>query len=207
VEFFHVPSGRLFPDLCIPKNSSFTRTYLSVSVNVDDAVDDMFRQIRGVTDDISGALKTAKTGIKHRLPLRISGYQSDGGAYSEDHPAPRFSVPLTTPYLTDSELYDRLAGASVSEDEYGPFGGNVHGLSSFGWQSDSDVLFSPSDPEALKPGGQPFVSGKDLIQNRFLGSRPEGPFSDGQSPVESYASETVVDDLWMPNEVFCHCCI
>lgn len=179
-------------------------------MNVDDAVDDMFRQIRGVSDDISGALKTATHGIRHKFPSS-SGYMSDGAAFSsaEDQPAftSRSLAPKhPAPYLTDSELCERLGGASVSEEEYGPLGGNVPGLGSLGWQSDSDVHLYPSDSEALKPGGQPFVSGKDLIQSRFLGSRLEGAFSDGHSPVESYASETVADDLGMPQEVFCHCC-
>lgn len=189
--------------------------YLSVSVNVDDAVDDMFRQIRGVSDDISGALKSATTGIRHKFPSS-GGYSSDGAAFSstEDYSAfssrgfaPRFPSPLTTPYspFTDSELSERLAGASVSEDEYGgTFGGNVHGLGSHEWQSDSDVHLYPSDTEPLKTGGQPFASGLDLAQSRLFASRMEGTFSNGHSPLESYASETVADVMAIPHEVFCH---
>ena len=173
-------------------------------MNVDDAVDDMFRQIRGVTDDISGALKSATTGIRHKFPSS-SGELSDGDppVFTSRSLTPRLPARLTTSYRSDSEYSERLAGASVSEDE---FGGNVHGLGSLGWQSDSDVHLYPSDTEVLKPMGQHFVSGKDLIQSRFLGSRLEEAFSDGQSPVESYDSETVADDLGMPHEVFYQCC-
>lgn len=173
-------------------------------MNVDDAVDDMFRQIRGVSDDISGALKTATTGIRQRFPTS-SGDLSDGAAHSsiDDHPAftsaslaTRFPLPAT--YLTDSELSEKLAGASVSEDEYG---GNVHGLGYFGWQSDSDGHVCSSDTELLKTGRHSFVSGLDVRQSRFLGSRLDDTFSDGHSPVGSNASETVADDLGMPREV------
>ena len=165
-------------------------------MNVDDAMDDMFRQIRGVSDDISGALKTATTSIRHRFPSNSSnGYVSDGAAFNsvEDQPAltsrnlapPKYPVP----YFTDSELSDRLRVASVSDDESGTLGAN--GLGS---QSDSDVNSFSSDSEASRLGGQPFGSG----------SRLDGAFSDGHSPVESFVSETAADDLGMPQEVYCH---
>lgn len=175
----------------------------TLAVNVDDAVDDMVRQIRGVSDDISGVIKTATTGIRQRLPTSCAD-MSDAVAFEDTREltygnfASRLHAPLTTPDLTDGELSEKPTGASVSGDEYGgAFGANVPGLGSLGWQSDSDVHLDSSDTEALKTGPLPFFSGLD---NRFLGSRLEGTFSDGHSPVESYASETVADDLVIPQE-------
>lgn len=183
---------------------SLTKENLLVAVNVDDAVDDMVRQIRGVSDDISGVIKTATTGIRQRLPTSCAD-MSDAVAFEDTREltygnfASRLHAPLTTPDLTDGELSEKPTGASVSGDEYGgAFGANVPGLGSLGWQSDSDVHLDSSDTEALKTGPLPFFSGLD---NRFLGSRLEGTFSDGHSPVESYASETVADDLVIPQEV------
>lgn len=77
---------------------------------------------------------------------------------------------------------------------------SAHGYGSAGWQSDNELPVDGLDSDILKAGRHAFVSGN--IDNRFFGSRQERALSDGHSPVESYASDTVEDDLAIPQEVF-----
>ena len=180
----------------------------SISVNVDDAMDDMIRQIRGVSDDISGALKTTTNGIRQRFPVG-SGDLSQavllGSTEATGSLTLKLSGPTRTLSLTDSEFGEKPQGTSISEDEFGGvYGGNMgesaHGYGSAGWQSDNELPADGLDLDSLKAGRHAFISGN--IDNRFIGSRQERALSDGHSPVESYASDTVEDDLVIPQEVF-----
>lgn len=177
-------------------------------MNVDDAVDDMIRQIRGVSDDISGALKTTTNGIRQRLPVGSGDLSQTVPIGSTEATASltlKLSGPTRTLSLTDSELGEKPPGTSISEDEFGGvYGGQMeesaHGYGSAGWQSDNELPVDGLDLDISKVGRYAFVSGN--IDNRF-GSRQERALSEGHSPVDSYASDTVEDDLVIPQEVCC----
>lgn len=181
-------------------------------MNVDDAVDDMFRQIRGVSDDISGVLKTATSGIRQRFPLGSGDIsQAVAVATSAEITTPttpgssmlKLSGPSQTLLLTDSGFGEKALANSVSEDEYGGLTEeSAQGLGSVNWHSESDLQVDSHEPQGFKTSTHTFGSGHlDMPDNRYFGTQLERALSEGHSPVESLASDVVEDDLAIPQEV------
>lgn len=188
---------------------------ICVSVNVDDAMDDMFRQIRGVSDDISGALKVATSGIRQRFPLG-SGDLNQAAVMSRDQTTTAWTRTSSSPnlsgaapilILTESEFSEKPLGNSTSEDEFGGvYGGHIEespqGFGSVDWNSDSDLAVESRESDPLRSATQAFAAGQlDVTASRFFGGRLERALSDGHSPVESFVSDVVEDELVIPQEV------
>lgn len=188
---------------------------ICVSVNVDDAMDDMFRQIRGVSDDISGALKVATSGIRQRFPLG-SGDLLQAAVISKDQTTTAWTPTSSTPnlsgvapllVLTESEYSEKPLGNSTSEDEFGGvYGGHIEespqGFGSVDWHSDSDLAVESRESDPLRSATQSFAAGQlDVTASRYFGGRLERALSDGHSPVESFVSDLVEDELVIPQEV------
>lgn len=184
-------------------------------MNVDDAMDDMFRQIRGVSDDISGALKLATSGIRQRFPLG-SGDAGQAVATSSAHvnrtltsesSTSQLTGPLTTLVIPDNDFGEKLLSNSMLEEEYE---GNyatyaedaAQRMGSVEWHSDSETAGDSHEANPLKAAAHVFAASQsDMKDNRWFGRRLEKALSDGHSPVDSFASDIIEDELVIPQEV------
>ncbi|CAM6072937.1 unnamed protein product [Sphagnum tenellum] len=180
----------------------------TLAVNVDDAMDDMFRQIRGVSDDIQGVLKTATSGIRYRFPLG-SGDISQTGMTSaflqsamsttpRSSSNPKLSGPTQVLPLSDSVYGEKIFASSISEDEdhVAQEYSGVQGFGSADWQSDSDLQTETHEASTHQFGS----TGLDDRGNLYFGRRPERALSEGHSPADSFMSELVEDELVIPQE-------
>lgn len=178
-------------------------------MNVDDAMDDMFRQIRGVSDNISGALNLATSGIRQRFP---SGSGDMGQAVatrsahintnlaSKSSTSPR-SGPLATLVIPDSDFGEKLLSNSMLEEEYeGNYGAyaeeqlnSVERVGSVEWHSDGELAGDSLEANALKAAA--------AHDYRWSERRFDRALSDGHSPVDSFASDLIEDELVIPQEV------
>jgi sorting nexin-13 len=192
----------------------------TLAVNVDDAMDDMFRQIRGVSDDLQGALKTATIGLRYRLPL---GNSSSGEmTMSQTVTTSGFPQTTTTSTTPGSLSNLKLSGpsqvlsvcdsggsgeknfaTSLSEDEDHmalDYSG-VHGFGSGDWQSDSDLHVDTHEADGSKPSSHRFgLQTLDDRDNLYFGRHFDRALSEGHSPVDSFISELVEDELVIPQE-------
>lgn len=189
--------------------------YRSVSVNVDDAVDDMFRQIRGVSDDISGALKLATSGIRQRFPLGSGDFgqavATSGGQINRtlatESSTSQLTAPLTTLVIPDNDFGEKLLSTSMLEEDYeGNYGtyaeDTAQRMGSVEWHSDSETARDSHEANPLKAAPHAFAgSQSDMKDNRWFGRRLEKALSDGHSPVDSFASDMIEDELVIPQEV------
>ena len=188
--------------------------YGSISVNVDDAVDDMFRQIRGVSDDISGALKLATSGIRQRFPLGngdvgqalVTSIPQTMRNLASESSTSQLTAPLATLVIPKSD-FDKLLSNSMLEEEYeGNYGTYTEDtpqrLGSVEWHSDSETVTGDLEANASKSGTPGFsASQSDMKDSRWFGRRLEKALSDGHSPVDSFASDMIEDELVIPHEV------
>ena len=183
-------------------------------MNVDDAMDDMFRQIRGVSDDISGALKLATSGIRQRFPLgsgdigqaaATSSTQLDRTLTTESSTS-QLTGPLTTLVIPDNDFGEKLLSNSMLEEEYeGNYSiyteDTAQRMGSVEWHSDSEAAGDSHEANPLKAAAHIFASQSDMKDNRWFGRRLEKALSDGHSPVDSFASDMIEDELVIPQEV------
>jgi len=177
-------------------------------VNVDDAMDDMFRQIRGVSDNISGALNLATSGIRQRFPLgsgdigqtvALSSAQINTNLTSKSSTSP-LTGPLATLVIPDSDFGEKLLSNSMLEEEYdGNFGAysedqlnSVERVGSVEWHSDGEIAGDSLEANALKAAAHDY---------RWSERRFDRALSDGHSPVDSFASDLIEDQLVIPQEV------
>ncbi|CAK9230726.1 unnamed protein product [Sphagnum troendelagicum] len=134
------------------------------SMNVDDAMDDMFCQIRGVSDDLQGVLKTATIGLRYPLPL---GNSSSGE-------------------MTMSQIVTNSASLSDDEDHMESDYSSVHGFGSGDWQSDSDLHVDTHEADGSKPSSHRFgLPTLDDRDNLYFGRHFDRALSEGHSPVDS----------------------
>ncbi|KAG0586098.1 hypothetical protein KC19_2G064000 [Ceratodon purpureus] len=185
----------------------------TLAVNVDDAMDDMFRQIRGVSDDISGALKLATSGIRQRFPLgsgdigqaaATSSTQLDRTLTTESSTS-QLTGPLTTLVIPDNDFGEKLLSNSMLEEEYeGNYSiyteDTAQRMGSVEWHSDSEAAGDSHEANPLKAAAHIFASQSDMKDNRWFGRRLEKALSDGHSPVDSFASDMIEDELVIPQE-------
>ncbi len=162
-----------------------------MAVNVDDAMDDMFRQIRGVSDDIQGVLKTATSGIRYRFPLG-SGDISQTGMTSAFLQSAMSTTPRSSsnPKLSGPTQVLSLSDSGYGEKIFASFG-------SADWQSDSDLQTETHEVSTHQFGS----TSLDDRENLYFGRRPERALSEGHSPADSFMSELVEDELVIPQEV------
>ncbi|CAM6023362.1 unnamed protein product [Sphagnum balticum] len=177
----------------------------TLAVNVDDAMDDMFRQIRGVSE---GVLKTATSGIRYRFPLG-SGDISQTGMTSaflqsamsttpRSSSNPKLSGPTQVLSLSDSGYGEKIFASSLSEDEdrMAQEYSGAQGFGSADWQSDSDLQTETHEASTHQFGS----TSLDDRENLYFGRRPERALSEGHSPADSFMSELVEDELVIPQE-------
>lgn len=201
---------------CILQTVSLLLIHRSVPVNVDDAVDDMFRQIRGVSDDISGALRLATSGIRQRFPLgsgdvgqavATSSAQINRTLTSESSTS-QLPGPLATLVIPDNDFGEKLLSNSMLEEEYeGNYGAytedTAQRIGSVEWHSDSETAGDSREANTLKAAAHAFAASQsDMKDNRWFGRRLEKALSDGHSPVDSFASDMIEDELVIPQEVY-----
>ncbi|CAM6069457.1 unnamed protein product, partial [Sphagnum tenellum] len=192
----------------------------TLAVNVDDAMDDMFRQIRGVSDDLQGVLKTTTVGLRYRLPLGNSG--SGEMTMGQTVTTSGFLQSTTTSITPGSSSNLKLSGpsqvlslcdsggsgektfaTSLSEDEdhMEPDYSGLHGFGSGDWQSDSDLHVDTHEADGSKPSSHRFgLPTLDDRDNLYFGRHFDRALSEGHSPVDSFISELVEDELVIPQE-------
>jgi sorting nexin-13 len=202
-------STKIFVLAYVAYSESLLLIYRCVSVNVDDAMDDMFRQFRGVSDNISGALNLATSGIRQRFPLgsgdmgqavATSSAQMNTNLTSKSSTSP-LTGPLATLVIPDSEFGEKLpSNTSILEEEYeGNYGSyaedqlnSVERVGSMEWHSDGEMAGDSLEANASKAAAHDY---------RWSERRFDRALSDGHSPVDSFASDLIEDELVIPQEV------
>lgn len=189
-------------------------SYINVSVNVDDVVDDVFRQIRGVSDDISGALKLATSGIRQRFPLGSGdlgrSVATNSTQISTTLPSQsstsQLSGPLAMLAIPDGDLGEKSLSNSTLEGECkGNYGTHLEdsgqGVGSIQWHSDGETARDPIEVNILKTAAPVFSSQSEMRGYQLFGRPLERALSEGHSPADSFASDVIEDELVIPQEV------
>jgi hypothetical protein len=95
---------------------------------------------------------------------------------------------------------------SEDEDHMAPDYSGVHGFGSGDWQSDSDLHVDTHEADGSKPSSHRFgLPTLDDRDNLYFGRHFDRALSEGHSPVDSFISELVEDELVIPREVSLNC--
>ncbi|XP_024400310.1 uncharacterized protein [Physcomitrium patens] len=179
----------------------------------DDVVDDVFRQIRGVSDDISGALKLATSGIRQRFPLGSGdlgrSVATNSTQISTTLPSQsstsQLSGPLAMLAIPDGDLGEKSLSNSTLEGECkGNYGTHLEdsgqGVGSIQWHSDGETARDPIEVNILKTAAPVFSSQSEMRGYQLFGRPLERALSEGHSPADSFASDVIEDELVIPQE-------
>ncbi|KAG6541724.1 hypothetical protein Mapa_016887 [Marchantia paleacea] len=175
--------------------------FKTLTSNVDDAVDDMFRQFRNMSENNQDKLKTASSDVRQRSVFYNSAFANNNP--NTNH-LQILTLPISNgvnsrPMVTTAEK--KAAGQQMiwEEDHFDPAHYDLpQNVGHFAWRSEYDL--QPSGQAA----GSPFGSESGVLEahrdarNNFDGNKlydgKERSLSEGHSPVGSLAGSDMAED-------------
>ncbi|XP_022763321.1 uncharacterized protein LOC111308904 isoform X2 [Durio zibethinus] len=166
------------------KSSSVMRT---LAVNVDDAVDDIVRQFRGVSDGLTH--KVVSSSSPNEASSSVTGRTLSWNADEKAKDISRQSNLVTVNSASDNE--GDKDGSRANEDNRSGSGGH-------GWHSDNELNSKSLPPQVLERGGE---FGNLVSEKHNLGVKPELVGHSGSQSVKFSATSSHLEDpVGMPPE-------
>ncbi|KAK6253594.1 hypothetical protein QUC31_015314 [Theobroma cacao] len=168
------------------KSSSVMRT---LAVNVDDAVDDIVRQFRGVSDGLMRKV-VGSSSPPSEASSSVTGRTLSWTADEMAKDISRQSNLETVNSASDNEDGDKDGSHDHQDDRSGPQG--------HGWHSDNELNSKSLPPRVIERGG---VSGNLVSENHNLGVKPESVGQGGFPAIKLSATSSYLEDpVGMPPE-------
>ncbi|XVE49128.1 hypothetical protein DITRI_Ditri01bG0057600 [Diplodiscus trichospermus] len=166
------------------KSSSVMRT---LAVNVDDAVDDIVRQFRGVSDGLMRKVVCSSSPTSE-ASSSVTGRTLSWSADEMAKDISRQSNLEAVYSASDTEEADKDGSHGLEDDRSG-----LHG---HGWHSDNELNSKSLPPQVIERGGE---SGNLVSGKHDLGVKPE-LLGWGGFPAEKSTSSLLEDPVGMPPE-------